>query len=159
MEGVVIKTFNYQKVHYIDNIPTVLTHVKTNVAHGYMINSDLTTTQCVVVRYGNLYSHGATKREALVSMQEKIMAEMSIEDRVEWFYNKYPDLDEKISNNELFSSHGNLTGSCKIGREQFIKNHSIDLSGKTTVRQFIDLCESAYNTEAFNLLKGKYSYA
>ena len=59
-----MKSINNQVVHLIDGVQTVLVHIKSNVAKGFIVRSDLTTINCFVVKQGNIFAHGETLRDA-----------------------------------------------------------------------------------------------
>lgn len=48
--GYGIATYNGNTVYLIDDTPTIITKIIKNVAHGYMLNSDLTLTPCYVIK-------------------------------------------------------------------------------------------------------------
>ena len=70
--GYGIKSFNGEQVYSIDDVPTIIRHVRGNVAHGEILNIDLTTTPCHVVRQVNRFAHGETLAEAIASPRAKV---------------------------------------------------------------------------------------
>ncbi len=52
--------------------------------------------------------------------------------------------------------HHRLTGSCLAGREEFIKNHEIDMAGSSTVLEFIALTENDYGGSIIQRLREFY---
>jgi hypothetical protein len=59
-------------------------------------------------------------------LTEAELEELNEEERIEIFLEKF-DTNEKYNGIVFFEWHGKLTGSCKQGREQFIKDNNIDL--------------------------------
>ena len=145
-DGLGIKSLNSQFVYKIDNIQTIITSVKNDVAKGFIINSDLTQSPCYIVRNDYCFSHGVTLKKALTSLEDKTTLTLPIEKRIEAFKTTFKDFHKKIKAAILYDWHYRLTGSCKMGRDNFILNHNIDLNkDKFTVFEFIKLTENAYN--------------
>lgn len=140
-----ISSYNGNKVYYIDGIPTVIKHVKGNVAKGFMLNSDLTMTPCYVVKERGYFAHGNTLREAYMALQEKLYDNSTEEERLKKFKDKFPDFSKKYPAYELFSWHHVLTGSCKAGREAFCRDNDIDINKDSfTIYEFVDLTKNSY---------------
>jgi len=125
-DGYGLKSFNGDDVHYIDGVPTVIKSVKGFVARGLIINHDLTTTPTYVVRVGNSFAHGETIKEAQSDAEAKHLQDSPVEDRVSAFLDAFDGV-ETIPASELFDWHFKLTGSCKQGRNAFVKDNGIDL--------------------------------
>ena len=133
-----IKIFNSQNVYQIDNIPTIISSIRNNIAKGFILLSDLTLTPCYIVKENNYFSHGSTLKEAFRSLQEKLYQNESLEDRIRRFKEKFIDFKAKYPASELFIWHKILTGSCKMGRESFCKSNNIDIQkDKFTIYEFI----------------------
>lgn len=140
-----ISSYNGNKVYYIDGIPTVIKHVKGNVAKGFMLNSDLTTTPCYVVKERGYFAHGNTLREAYMALQEKLYDNSTEEERLKKFKDKFPDFSKKYPAYDLFSWHHVLTGSCKAGREAFCRDNDIDINKDSfTIYEFVELTQNSY---------------
>jgi hypothetical protein len=55
---------------------------------------------------------------------------------------------------KFYDWHNKLTGSCKMGRDSFVKNMGIDLEkDEFTVSEFISLCENDYGGDIVRALK------
>ena len=148
-----IKIFNSQNVYQIDDIPTIISSIKNNIAKGFILLSDLTLTPCYIVKENNYFSHGSTLKEAFNSLQEKLYQNESLEDRITRFKEKFIDFKAKYPASELFIWHNILTGSCKIGRESFAKDHNINIQTDTfTIYEFIELTKDSYNGGNIKLL-------
>ena len=151
-----LKSLDNQTIHQIDGLQTIISSVRDNVAKGYIVNSDLTITPCFVVKGNNYFAHGKTLKEAMKALQDKIFNNLSIEERIDRFIYKFPNIKEKIKAVDLFEWHNRLTGSCKIGREQFCKDKGINVNSDSfTILEFIKLTENNYGREVILTLKEK----
>ena len=72
------------------------------------------------------------------------------------FKTKFPEFDTPYPNRDLFAFHHVLTGSCRMGREQFVSNHGISLDGNTTVREFVRLTRDSYGGSVIRKLPESY---
>lgn len=139
-----IKSFNGKTVCYIDNIPTIIIKVKRDVAKGFILNEDLTTTPCYVIKSDNTFAHGKTLAEAREALRDKLFENMDEDERIDAFLDEF-NLTDKYPAKEFFDWHNKLTESCKQGRETFVKNHEIDLDNDSfTVAEFCKLCKNDY---------------
>lgn len=151
--GYGIKIFNNQNVYRIDDITTIISSIRNNIAKGFILQSNFTLTPCYVVKQDNYFSHGSTLKEAFESLQEKLYQNASLEERLIKFKNKFTDFNTKYPASELFIWHNILTGSCKIGRESFAKDHNINIQTDTfTIYEFIELTKDSYNGGNIKLL-------
>ena len=150
--GYGIKIFNNQNVYRIDDTTTIISSIRNNIAKGFILQSNFTLTPCYVVKQDNYFSHGSTLKEAFEYLQEKLYQNASLEERLIKFKNKFTDFNTKYPASELFIWHNILTGSCKIGRESFVKDHNININtDKFTIYEFIKLTKDSYNGN--NILK------
>ena len=153
-DGNGIKKFNTQSVYIIDNQQTIITSIKNDVAKGYLLNKDLTLTPCFIVRNDYCYAHGLSLKEALKSLDDKTTLTLPVEKRIENFKNQFKNYNLKIKASLLYDWHFKLTGSCKMGRDSFCSNNSINLQkDKFTINEFIKLTENEYNGHIIKLLK------
>lgn len=150
------KSINGNKIYRIDNVLTIITHLNKNVAKGKILNRDLTTEDCYVVKGHNEFSHGKTIKEAMQSLEEKIFDNMDTEETIEEFRKKFKD-DRKYKGTTFFKWHHNLTGSCLMGRESFVKNNEIDLNKMYSVQEFIKLTENDFGGSVIRELKQYYN--
>lgn len=116
-----VKSINGNPIYVVDNIPTIITNVKGNIAKGFILDSDLSLTPCFIVKENNQFSHGNTLHEAFESLQEKLYDDSTEEERIFKFKEHFSDFSKKYSAKDLFIWHHILTGSCKFGRESFVK--------------------------------------
>ena len=72
------KSINGNKIYRIDNVLTIITHLNKNVAKGKILNGDLTTEDCYVVKGYNKFSHGKTIKEAININEEPTNGNLNI---------------------------------------------------------------------------------
>ena len=149
-----IEKINGDTVYKIDSIQTLIDNVHGNYAKGRILNRDLTTTECFIAKCGNYFAHGKTLPKARSDAQEKYEEYSPLEERIKSFNQNFPSDTELISGKELFSWHHILTGSCLFGRQNFCKDHGLDIDSKYTVKRFIELTENAYGSDVIRKLKG-----
>lgn len=152
-----IKEFNYQKVYIIDNVPTLINSVHGNYAIGKILNNNLTTTPCFIVKVENFFAHGETLKQALDDAQKKYKYNKPVEERIAYFIKQYPSLDSIAEHSDLYHWHNILTGSCTFGRDIFAIEHNIDKNnGTMTIREFINLTRNAYGGNIIKRLEETY---
>lgn len=154
-----VKEFHGQKVYIVDDTSTLITSVRDNVAQGFILQSDLQTKPCYIVKENNKFAHGETLRDAFTSLQEKLYDNSTEKERIDAFKKKFPDFDTPYPNRDLFVYHHVLTGSCQMGRKLFCETMSIDMDGATTVRDFIRLTKDSYGGEVIRQLPEAYGIA
>lgn len=147
-----LNIINGKKVYMVDGILTTISHIHGNIAKGTIVNKDLTETLCYIVKEGENFAHGKTLAEANAALQNKLFNDMPIEERLAAFWKchkkgiKYPTKD-------FFEWHHKLTGSCLMGRQQFAKDHDVDLEGEMTVAEFIALTEDSFGGDIIRKLE------
>lgn len=153
--GYGIASINHLPVFVVDDIPTAFSKIKGNVAKGYIVQNDLTLIPCFLVKSGSTFAHGATLREAMEALRDKLFEDMPEQERIRAFVDTYKP-GVPIPNRELFDWHHRLTGSCLMGRTEFVARHGIDLDGSTTPEEFIRLTEHDYGGDVIRKLKKFY---
>lgn len=151
-----IKALNGNIVDYIDSIPTIITQVRGNMASGYIVKVDLTLDSCFIVKVGNFFAHAKTLKDAYVYAEAKEMYRMPIDELVEKFKEKFGSLDSEHTGKEFYDWHHILTGSCRMGRDEFCKSHDIDLKKMYSVRYFLDITKNAYGDHIINQIRKAY---
>ena len=152
-----ILQFNGCRVFVVDGIQTAINKVIGNFAKGFIINKDLTTETCYVAKSGNTFAHGKTIHEAHEALMEKLLEEMPVEERIENFLKEFPG-NKKFKVIEFYKWHHILTGSCKFGRDQFAKEHGIDLENdELTVKEFIELTKNSYGGDIIKEIERRVS--
>lgn len=151
-----IKDVNGNIVCIIDDIPTIITSVRNNIAKGFIVKNDLQFEPCYIVKENNQFAHGFTLKDAYMSLQEKLYDYSTEEERIEAFKKQFPEYDVKYDNRDLFVYHHVLTSSCRMGREAFMSNKGLSLDGKTSVRDFVNLTQDAYGGDIIKKLPEAY---
>ena len=148
-----IKSINGNSIYVVDNIPTIITNVKGNIAKGFILQSDLSLTPSFIAKENNQFSHGNTLHEAFESLREKLYDDSTEEERILKFKEHFSDFSKKYSAKDLFIWHHVLTGSCKAGREAFCKDKGMDVDNdRFTVYEFIELTKNSYGGEIIRKL-------
>ena len=150
-----IKMFNNQQVRIIDDIPTIITNLKGNVAKGFILNSDFTLSPCFVVKHNSIFAHGETLHEAQQALESKLFDEMEAEEKIETFLKEF-ELNKKYKGSVFFDWHNKLTGSCEMGRKSFIRDNNLSLDDEYTVDEFIAITENSYGSEIIKQLKANW---
>ena len=152
-----IKNINGHNVYNVDNTPTIFTHIHGNVAKGYILERNVIFKPCYIVKGSGYFAHGETLQEAQDALEEKIIDEMDIEEKIKLFKEKFPDVNKKYAVKDFYQWHHILTGSCEMGRKSFANSHNIDIDNDMmTVKEFIKLTENAYCGEVIKELKESY---
>ena len=139
-----IKKYDGKDVYLVDDVPTILSVIHGNVAKGFILSKDLTLSPCYVVKGADMFAHGETLREANEALQDKIFETLDTDEKIDAFM-KEIDLDKKYPARFFYDWHHKLTGSCEMGRNQFIAERGVDLDNDLfTVREFIEQTRNAY---------------
>lgn len=156
-DGYGIKSINGYDVYYVDNTLTIFTQIHANVAKGYILEKNVILIPCYIVKGNGYFAHGATLREAQRALEDKIFDNVDVGEKIELFLKAFPDVGKKYPAKVLYDWHHKLTGSCEMGRKNFVQSHNIDVDNdKFTVREFIELTENAYGGDVVKMLKKKY---
>jgi hypothetical protein len=156
-DGDGLKSINNSKIYIIDDTPTIIISVRNNIAKGFVLNKDLTLSPCFIVKGNNLFSHGKTLKDASESLQEKILINLPIEERIVDFKAEFSSKTKKYNAIDFYQWHYLLTGSCNMGRKSFVQNNSINLEiDKFTVKEFIELVKNNYGGEVIKQLEESY---
>ena len=153
--GSYIASVNHHVAALVDGVLTVFRSIHKNIARGWVLKSDMALVPCFVVKSGTLFAHGETLRDAMSALRDKLFEDMPEEDRIKAFAEEYkPGI--AVPNQELFDWHHRLTGSCLMGRKEFVERHGINLDGSTTPEEFIRLTEHAYGGDVIRKLRSFY---
>ena len=152
-----IKSINGETIYIIDCVPTLLDHVKGNVAKGRILKDDLTFERCYVAKQDGYIAHGKTLREAMSALKDKLFEGMPEEERIAEFI-KAHKWGEKYSAVDFYDWHHKLTGSCDMGRREFADSHGFKVTEDEllTVAQFIKLSENSYGSDVTRKLQKAY---
>ena len=147
-----LKSINGKKIYMIDGIAITISHIHGNIAKGTIVNRDLTETPCYIVKEGKYFAHGKTLAEANAALQDKLFNKMPIEKRIAAFW-KCHKKGVKYPTKDFFEWHHKLTRSCLMGRQQFAKDHGVDLDGAMTVEEFIALTKNSFGGDIIKRLE------
>lgn len=88
-------------------------------------------------------------------MLEKLAPLLGV--RIERFFYEFK-CNRKYKAIEFHKWHHILTGSCKFGRDQFAKEHSIDLENdEFTVKEFVELTKNSYGGDVIKEIERRLS--
>ena len=155
-DGYGLKEYNGETVWHVDGVPTLIDHVHGDYAQGRIVNSDLTTTPCYIARVENCFAHGKTLKTAYADAESKTMEMMPLEARLSKFKTKFPSLQTMATCAMFYKWHHILTGSCTMGRDQFVKSCGLDMEKEYTVEYFLSITSDAYGRDAIRQLKELY---
>ena len=151
-DGYGVQLVNDERVYLIDGVQTVIRSIRGNIAKGAILRDDLTLTPCFIAKVDNSFAHGETLKQALAEAQEKAFDNMPLEARINAM------LDEikpgvKYLGRIFYKWHHILTGSCTMGRDQFVAQGGYDLDRDTfTVEEFIEITKNSYGRDAIKAL-------
>ena len=151
-----IKSLNGNTVNYIDGVPTIITQVHGDITCGYIVKNDLTLEACFIAKVGYSFAHGKTIKEAVADAEAKEAERLPIEQRIEKFREVFGSLDSEHVGKEFYDWHHILTGSCRMGRDEFCKSHGIDLTKMYSVRYFLDITKGSYGSDVIRLIREAY---
>ena len=155
-DGYGLKSLNGLKIYIVDGIETIITSVKKNVAKGFTVNKDLTLKPCLIAKGENKFSHGSTLKEAVNSLQEKLLQDLPVPQRIAKFLENFKP-KKKYKAKKYYKWHFFLTGSCEFGRRDFVDQNGIDLENdKFTVQEFIDKVRNAFGSDVIKQLESEY---
>ena len=101
-DGYDIKRINNQPVYMVDDIPTIITHIKGNLAKGYILEFNVYLRPCYIIKHGRYFAHGETIREAREALEEKIYANMDTEEAIERFSAAFGEADKLYKAKEFY---------------------------------------------------------
>ena len=151
-DGSGLITFAGRRVYYIDGFPTLINKIHGNLAKGFIITKELILKPCYIAKGNDLFAHGATFKEAYDALQEKVLANLDPEERIDRFIQQF-STDKKYPAQDFFKWHNVLTGSCEFGRKEFVRQNNIDMTAKYSVREFIDITRDAFGGEIITQLE------
>lgn len=160
-DGRNIKSFKGYPVMVVDGVLTVVARIEMDddlngVAIGWVLAKSFALQRTYVVKRAGIFAHGNTLQEAVQAVQEKVLEDKPVQERIGAFVEAFPLIDSFVSAQELFSWHHILTGSCLQGRRIFCQERGIDMDAEYTICQFIELTKDAYGGEIIRLLRERY---
>ena len=143
-------------MNMIDGIATIITKIVGNLAKGFILNRDLTTTPCYIVKGNNMFAHGESAKKAQEALQKKIFENMDTDDKIKVFVDTFEN-NKKYPAKDFYDWHNKLTGSCEMGRNSFVRNNGIDLENAIyTVKEFIEITKNDFGGEIIERLEEYY---
>ena len=152
-----VKSYDGKTVHLIDDVQTIISTIKGNLAKGFILNSDLSLSPCYICKGNGYFAHGETLKEARKALQEKILENMNTDETIERFLSTF-EKNKKYPTKDFYEWHHYLTGSCEMGRKSFMRDRNINFDDTYTVDEFIALCENSYGGEIIKELKERWNY-
>jgi hypothetical protein len=149
--GYGIKSINGNNVHRIDDLQTVIYSAKGNVARGAILNGDLTLSPCYVFRVDNCFAHGETVKKAYQDALNKAIQAKPIEERIASFLAEMSKGKHPAS--KWGEWHGIITGSCSMGRSNFMANNEINPSDLFDLAEFFEKTKNQYGSEIIKQIK------
>ena len=150
-----LKSVNGVYLHYIDGVLTGIYCSHGNVAKGFILQG-FAVKPCYIVRDGDVFAHGETLKDAEEALREKVMDNMDEDEAIAKFVEHF-NPKTLYKNSEFFEWHHYLTGSCRMGRENFCANNGVELNGESTPEYFIALTEHSFGGGTIAKLKKYYS--
>ena len=147
---------NGLSVHLVDDVQTVFYHIRGNVAKGAILRDDLSLEPCFIVKGNGHFAHGENLRKAMEALTDKMFDDMPEEERIAEFVKAHPNYRVKYSNRNLYDWHHRLTGSCEMGRNEFVASKGIDLDDESTVEEFVAMCRNSYGCSTIRKLPEAY---
>ena len=151
-----VTALNGNIVDYIDNVPTIIIQVHGNFAYGYIVKDDLTLSPCFIAKVSNSFAHGKTLKEAVADAKAKELEKMTVEERIAKFVEAFGPLDSEHTGKEFYDWHHILTGSCRMGRDEFCQSHNIGFTKMYSVKYFLDITEESYGGDIIKLIRKEY---
>lgn len=159
--GYGLEMYDGRKVYTVDGLPTLIYkfHLEDDAsgwAIGRIIRADMSLEKTYIAKRDYHFAHGATLQEAIDAVNAKLLAEKSMDERLDAFVEAYPLVDTFVSGHELFKWHNNLTGSCLQGRKAFVTDRALDLDANFTILEFIALTKNVYGGSVIKELEERY---
>ena len=150
-----LKSLCGEPVYMIDGVPTIITGLRSSVAMGFIVMTDLSKRKTFVVKGGGKFAHGEDLHAAQAALQEKLFDDMPIEEKLEAFREKFTP-GEAYTVADFYDWHHRLTGSCWQGRDAFAQDHGLSMSDAMTPEEFINLTKDAFGGRIIRQLAEHY---
>lgn len=154
-DGLILK-LSGKHVYRIDGLMTVFERITGNYARISILREDMTLQPGWLCKRRNYFAHGNSLREAKASLEAKLLQDMPIADRVSLFKSNFAP-DEKYLAHKYFDWHFKLTGSCEMGRKEWVKSKGIDLNNdQFTPLEFCEMVKEEYGSYVIEELIEEY---
>jgi hypothetical protein len=80
--GYGVSRFDGHPVAIVDDTQAVFYSIHGNVAKAAILQEDLTLRPCYIVKGGKCFAHGETLRQAQAALEQKLIANMPIGERI-----------------------------------------------------------------------------
>jgi len=150
------KAYAGRRIYYIDGLPTLIDSVRGTYARGFIVGKDLVLRPCYIARHGDFFAHGDTLHEAESDAIDKWRQNRPLEERLADFVKTHYNPGTEYPVWDLQEWHHTLTGSCEMGRREFIKGLGLTDDDTLTVYRFIELTQDAYGGDVIRQLAEAY---
>ena len=144
-----ILTYNGEPVYVVDGIPCVFKTVHDVWAKVDVINkTDFTARAAFIGKCKGFFAHGETLRKALQDAKAKYYQSIDFEAKKEELKALFSrSADKKLPVRTLYEWHGMLTGSCRFGRDEFMRTHALKDDDRLTLKEFVNLTAAHFGGE------------
>lgn len=144
-----VLTYNGEPVYVVDGIPCVFKTVHDVWAKVDVINrKDFTARTAFIGKCKGFFAHGETLRMALQDAKGKYYRSVDFEAKKEELKVLFSrSADNKLPVSTLYEWHGMLTGSCRFGRDEFMRTHALKDDDRLTLNEFVDLTAAHFGGE------------
>lgn len=155
-----IACYNNLEVISINKKAFALEQTHSNVNKGFLINPNLSASECYSITFGKSTAFGKTLKQAYESVKELILnTPISGVENIDYasaVVRKYPNVDAVIPVLELVELHHLITDSCSDGIREFCAKNNINLNGTATMRLFLTTVKDAEKPELIQSIAQKY---
>ncbi len=95
--------------------------------------------------------------DAVGDATAKAMESMPVDDRIALFRKEFADPAAKYPAAKFSEWHKMLTGSCQMGRNQFMWEKGISIDDSFTVAEFLEITKGAYGWDVVSKLSESQS--
>lgn len=149
-----VLTYNGEPVYVVDGIPCVFKTVHDVWAKVDVINrKDFTARTAFIGKCKGFFAHGETLRKALQDAKAKYFRNIDFESKKEELKRLFSrSADKKLPVSILYEWHGILTGSCRFGRDEFMRTHALKDDDRLTLNEFVDLTAAHFGGDKIQKL-------
>lgn len=156
-DGLILK-IGGEFVYKVDGLQTIFHQIKGDCAKISILRDDMSLKRGWLCKGGRFFAHGETLREAQSAIHCKLIQDMPITDRIKLFTSHF-ESGKKYSASEYFVWHHRLTGSCEMGRNEWVKSKGIDLNkDEFSPMQFCEMVENEYGSDVIKELIVAYRH-
>ena len=127
---------------------SILSKIISQKGNVYKVINHGETKQSYLIKNGEIYSHGATIKEA----RESLIYKIGDIDKSEY---KELTLESILTHNEVIQMYRIITGACESGVRSFVESNKSNIKKKYTIKDILELTKGSYGHETLNkFLKG-----